>query len=202
MLFCSFERFINLILSFLSVAMATKENLHLQKNFLNNITQTMNSFANRFPIVNSLIQRANIRKRRDSIVLAAVIATCCHVGCLSSGGWNDLSAIVSRISSLFCFTEHEQRLCWGMMCPGYASVPQTTNQSSPCKCPNMGKHLLPPCNSTEAFYLFWSPDQIRVLPARHKGLSPSLPEGRKNTSAFFRTPPRPFPPWSPDQLLP
>lgn len=60
----------------ISVAMATKENLHLQKNFLNNITQTMNSFANRFPIVNSLIQRANIRKRRDSIVLAAVIATC------------------------------------------------------------------------------------------------------------------------------
>lgn len=32
---------------------------------------------------------------------------------------------------------HTQRLGWGMRCSGYPSVPQTTNQGSPCKCPNI-----------------------------------------------------------------
>ncbi|XP_029651053.1 Golgi SNAP receptor complex member 1 isoform X2 [Octopus sinensis] len=60
----------------ISVAMATKENLYVQKNMLMSITQTMNSFANRFPAINSLMQRVNIRKRRDSIILASVISGC------------------------------------------------------------------------------------------------------------------------------
>ncbi|CAE1276154.1 KRAB [Acanthosepion pharaonis] len=51
---------------------------------------------------------------------------------------------------LFLWT-HVQGLGWGMMCSGYVSAPQTTNQGSSCKCPNMGEHLLPSWDSTWAF---------------------------------------------------
>lgn len=60
----------------ISLAMATKENLQSQKGALATITQKMNTLANRFPLVNSLIQRINFRKRRDSIILGCVIAVC------------------------------------------------------------------------------------------------------------------------------
>ncbi|WAR01961.1 GOSR1-like protein [Mya arenaria] len=59
-----------------NVAIATKESLDFQKKTLSGITQTINSLANRFPMINSLMQRIHIRKRRDSIILASVIATC------------------------------------------------------------------------------------------------------------------------------
>ncbi|XP_063964940.1 Golgi SNAP receptor complex member 1-like isoform X1 [Lytechinus pictus] len=60
----------------ISVAMATKENLSAQKSTLKKISSGMNSMANRFPILNSLIQRINLRKRRDSLILGGVIAVC------------------------------------------------------------------------------------------------------------------------------
>ncbi|KAK6190753.1 hypothetical protein SNE40_002548 [Patella caerulea] len=60
----------------ISIAIATKENLYSQKKFLDNITHKVNSIANRFPVINSLMQRINIRKRRDSIILGGVIAVC------------------------------------------------------------------------------------------------------------------------------
>ncbi|KAL3856501.1 hypothetical protein ACJMK2_011252 [Sinanodonta woodiana] len=60
----------------ISVAIATKENLESQKKSLSGISQKINTLANRFPIINSLVQRVNLRKRRDSIILASVIAIC------------------------------------------------------------------------------------------------------------------------------
>ncbi|XP_046548919.1 Golgi SNAP receptor complex member 1-like isoform X1 [Haliotis rubra] len=60
----------------ISIAIATKENLSSQKKILGTITQKMNSLANRFPLLNSLMQRINLRKRRDSIILGGVIAVC------------------------------------------------------------------------------------------------------------------------------
>ncbi|KAK2150094.1 hypothetical protein LSH36_424g02103 [Paralvinella palmiformis] len=60
----------------ISIAMATKENLGTQKTALKMITQKVNSLANRFPVINSLVQRINIRKRRDAIILGIVIAVC------------------------------------------------------------------------------------------------------------------------------
>ncbi|KAK3084664.1 hypothetical protein FSP39_017144 [Pinctada imbricata] len=46
----------------ISVAIATKENLQSQKKVLGGIQQRMNNLANRFPIINSLMQRINLRK--------------------------------------------------------------------------------------------------------------------------------------------
>ncbi|XP_064612167.1 Golgi SNAP receptor complex member 1-like isoform X5 [Liolophura sinensis] len=60
----------------ISIAMATKENLQAQKGFLGTISQKVNAISNRFPVINSLMQRINIRKRRDSIILGGVIASC------------------------------------------------------------------------------------------------------------------------------
>ncbi|XP_059173464.1 Golgi SNAP receptor complex member 1-like isoform X3 [Physella acuta] len=60
----------------ISIAIATKENLQSQGKFLNTINQKVNAFANRFPMINSLVQKINLRKRRDSIILGLVIAVC------------------------------------------------------------------------------------------------------------------------------
>ncbi|EDV22077.1 uncharacterized protein TRIADDRAFT_50669 [Trichoplax adhaerens] len=60
----------------INMAMATKENLHSQRKMLGGITNRLSNVANRFPLVNSLIQRVNVRKRRDSIILGCVISTC------------------------------------------------------------------------------------------------------------------------------
>ncbi|XP_053562109.1 Golgi SNAP receptor complex member 1 isoform X1 [Bombina bombina] len=60
----------------ISIAMATKENMTSQRGFLKSIQSRMNTLANRFPALNSLIQRINLRKRRDSLILGAVIGIC------------------------------------------------------------------------------------------------------------------------------
>uniref|UniRef100_A0A8D0C6D6 Golgi SNAP receptor complex member 1 n=1 Tax=Scleropages formosus TaxID=113540 RepID=A0A8D0C6D6_SCLFO len=59
-----------------NIAMATKENMTSQRGMLKSIQSRVNSLANRFPAVNSLIQRINLRKRRDSFVLGGVIGIC------------------------------------------------------------------------------------------------------------------------------
>ncbi|NWV23851.1 GOSR1 protein, partial [Origma solitaria] len=59
-----------------SIAMATKENMTSQRGMLKSIQSKMNTLANRFPAVNSLIQRINLRKRRDSLILGSVIGVC------------------------------------------------------------------------------------------------------------------------------
>ncbi|NWU64551.1 GOSR1 protein, partial [Pterocles burchelli] len=62
--------------SFSSIAMATKENMTSQRGMLKSIQSKMNTLANRFPAVNSLIQRINLRKRRDSLILGSIIGIC------------------------------------------------------------------------------------------------------------------------------
>ncbi|NXJ09213.1 GOSR1 protein, partial [Odontophorus gujanensis] len=62
--------------SFSSIAMATKENMTSQRGMLKSIQSKMNTLANRFPAVNSLIQRINLRKRRDSFILGSIIGIC------------------------------------------------------------------------------------------------------------------------------
>eukprot|EP00914_Ancora_sagittata_P030326 GHVO01060586.1.p1 GENE.GHVO01060586.1~~GHVO01060586.1.p1 ORF type:complete len:159 (+),score=7.15 GHVO01060586.1:3-479(+) len=60
----------------ISIALATKENMKGQKNALTSITQKMTALANRFPLINGLIQRINLRKKRDSIIISLVISAC------------------------------------------------------------------------------------------------------------------------------
>ncbi|XP_059932289.1 Golgi SNAP receptor complex member 1 isoform X1 [Gadus macrocephalus] len=60
----------------ISIAMATKENMTSQRGFLKSIQGKVNTLANRFPAINNLIQRVNLRKRRDSLILGGVIGVC------------------------------------------------------------------------------------------------------------------------------
>ncbi|CAJ1065578.1 Golgi SNAP receptor complex member 1 28 kDa [Xyrichtys novacula] len=59
-----------------NIAMATKENMTSQRGMLKSIQSRVNTLANRFPTINNLIQRINLRKRRDSLILGAVIGVC------------------------------------------------------------------------------------------------------------------------------
>uniref|UniRef100_A0A4W5Q5N5 Golgi SNAP receptor complex member 1 n=1 Tax=Hucho hucho TaxID=62062 RepID=A0A4W5Q5N5_9TELE len=60
----------------ISIAMATKENMTSQRGLLKSIQSRVNTLANRFPAINNLIQRLNLRKRRDSLILGGVIGVC------------------------------------------------------------------------------------------------------------------------------
>uniref|UniRef100_A0A3Q3GZY5 Golgi SNAP receptor complex member 1 n=1 Tax=Labrus bergylta TaxID=56723 RepID=A0A3Q3GZY5_9LABR len=59
-----------------NIAMATKENMTSQRGYLKSIQSRVNTLANRFPTINNLIQRINLRKRRDSLILGAVVGVC------------------------------------------------------------------------------------------------------------------------------
>uniref|UniRef100_A0A4W5Q5H6 Golgi SNAP receptor complex member 1 n=1 Tax=Hucho hucho TaxID=62062 RepID=A0A4W5Q5H6_9TELE len=59
-----------------NIAMATKENMTSQRGLLKSIQSRVNTLANRFPAINNLIQRLNLRKRRDSLILGGVIGVC------------------------------------------------------------------------------------------------------------------------------
>uniref|UniRef100_A0A1X7VHS8 Golgi SNAP receptor complex member 1 n=1 Tax=Amphimedon queenslandica TaxID=400682 RepID=A0A1X7VHS8_AMPQE len=60
----------------ISIAMTTKENLSHQRGAFSNITSRMQAVTHRFPLINSVVQKINLRKRRDSLILGAVIAVC------------------------------------------------------------------------------------------------------------------------------
>ena len=60
----------------ISIAMATKENLYNQRSSLGGITNRMNIISAKFPMIGSLINKINIRSRRDSIIIGAVITGC------------------------------------------------------------------------------------------------------------------------------
>ncbi|MED6268625.1 Golgi SNAP receptor complex member 1 [Characodon lateralis] len=60
----------------ISIAMSTKENMTSQRGMLKSIHSRVNTLANRFPTINNLIQRINLRKRRDSLILGTVVGVC------------------------------------------------------------------------------------------------------------------------------
>ncbi|OQR80107.1 Golgi SNAP receptor complex member 1-like [Tropilaelaps mercedesae] len=60
----------------ISIAIRTREELRNQRGILKSIQTRVTTLANRFPVLNSLVQRIHIRKRRDSIILGLVIGTC------------------------------------------------------------------------------------------------------------------------------
>ncbi|XP_020491299.1 Golgi SNAP receptor complex member 1 isoform X1 [Labrus bergylta] len=66
----------SLIDNAISIAMATKENITFQRGMLKSIQTRVTTLANRFPTINSLIQKINLRKRRDSLILGGVIGVC------------------------------------------------------------------------------------------------------------------------------
>lgn len=60
----------------IDMAMVTKENLGSQRGLFNNISGRVVSLTNRFPVINSLVQKINVRKRRDTLIIGFVISVC------------------------------------------------------------------------------------------------------------------------------
>lgn len=60
----------------IDIAMATKENLGAQRKMFQSISGRVISLTNRFPAINNLVQKINLRKRRDSVILGLVISVC------------------------------------------------------------------------------------------------------------------------------
>ncbi|XP_050302895.1 Golgi SNAP receptor complex member 1 [Anthonomus grandis grandis] len=60
----------------ISIAVETREHLTSQRYTLKRLQTRFNDISNKYPIINSLISRINIRKRRDSIIIGLVVALC------------------------------------------------------------------------------------------------------------------------------
>ncbi|XP_060534364.1 Golgi SNAP receptor complex member 1 [Cylas formicarius] len=60
----------------IAIAMETREHLTGQRQTLKKLQTRFNDISNKYPIINSLISRINIRKRRDSIIIGFVVAFC------------------------------------------------------------------------------------------------------------------------------
>ena len=46
-----------------------------QRDTMKRIQSRVNDLASRFPVINSVVQRINIKKKRDAIVVGGVIGT-------------------------------------------------------------------------------------------------------------------------------
>ncbi|CAL7938881.1 unnamed protein product [Xylocopa violacea] len=60
----------------ISIAMETRDHLMTQRQTFKRIQHRLNDISNRFPAVTSLVQRINLRKRRDSLILGLIIGFC------------------------------------------------------------------------------------------------------------------------------
>lgn len=60
----------------ISIAVETRDHLVSQRLTFKRLQTRMHDLSSRFPVVNSLLQRINIRKRRDSLILGLVVGIC------------------------------------------------------------------------------------------------------------------------------
>ncbi|KAJ8956338.1 hypothetical protein NQ318_015076 [Aromia moschata] len=60
----------------ISIAVETREHLTSQRQTLKRLQTRFNDISNRYPMISSLIQRINVRKRRDSIIIGLVVSLC------------------------------------------------------------------------------------------------------------------------------
>lgn len=61
----------------INIAIETKEHIANQRSSLKRMQARVNDLASRFPVINSVVQRINFRKKRDAIILGSVIGLGC-----------------------------------------------------------------------------------------------------------------------------
>ena len=59
-----------------SIAMETRDHMKTQRETFKMIQTKVNDLSNRFPRINSLITKINIKKRRDVLILGGLIGLC------------------------------------------------------------------------------------------------------------------------------
>ncbi|XP_064101307.1 Golgi SNAP receptor complex member 1-like [Macrobrachium nipponense] len=60
----------------ITIAVETRDHLKSQREAFKMIQTKVNDLSNRFPLINTLMTKINIRKRRDSLILGTVIGLC------------------------------------------------------------------------------------------------------------------------------
>ncbi|CAF2478064.1 unnamed protein product [Rotaria sp. Silwood2] len=60
----------------IEIASMVKKDLSDQRKYFLNITSKVNAITNRFPLVNNVLQKIKVKKRKDSLVLGFVITIC------------------------------------------------------------------------------------------------------------------------------
>ena len=61
----------------INIAMETRDNLVFQRETIKAFQKKLNDLTNRFPVINNLVNKINVRKkRRDVIILGTVIGLC------------------------------------------------------------------------------------------------------------------------------
>jgi len=60
----------------INIAVESRETLMNQRVAFKAIQTKLNDISNRFPLINNLVQKINMRKRRDTIIMGSVIGLC------------------------------------------------------------------------------------------------------------------------------
>jgi len=60
----------------ISIAISAKEHMQSQRMNLRDISKKINTITKRYPAINSVMQKIQFKKRKDTIVLAGVISAC------------------------------------------------------------------------------------------------------------------------------
>jgi len=60
----------------INIALETRDNLVNQREILKAVQTKLNDLSSKFPLINSLVNKINLRKRRDTIILGSVIGLC------------------------------------------------------------------------------------------------------------------------------
>lgn len=102
------------------------------------------TLSDRFPAINNLIQRINLRKRRDSLILGAVIGVCTILLLLYAFHWNSspVKSLKRQDSSALCSTETLWGLSWVIGGPWRFPSRRTLSWSSFGTGANFGQHFL------------------------------------------------------------
>jgi len=60
----------------INIALETRDNLVNQREILKAVQTKLNDLSSKFPLINSLVNKINLRKRRDTIIIGSVIGLC------------------------------------------------------------------------------------------------------------------------------
>ena len=111
----------------------------------------LNVGTDRFPVINSLVQRINLRKRRDSIILGGVIAVCFILLILYAFHWPSPSVACGSVRQLIFFKSNIHTLERAQ----HLDLPVESTH------PNLGvRNLL--YKFLDNFAVFWLMQQSRV----------------------------------------
>ena len=60
----------------INIAMSTQEQLRFQRGLYKGINRRFLELSTKFPIMNTLINKISLRKRRDSLIMGVVVSVC------------------------------------------------------------------------------------------------------------------------------